>query len=150
MLAETLALALVLASPGSPPARSAVSSPPDNASRARRGLLPRKVARARPASRGRRIVLLPPAPTWLGEPAAPGEVAPALDERVEPVVAARVEPVSGEAAPGALPGELGATLAGAEVDLLLVRRFTRPEPTALRVDLSEPELQVVVIRRLAR
>lgn len=148
MLVQTLALAFVLASPGSPPARRAVDAPPDNTVRARRGLLPRKIVRTRTSSRGRRVVLLPQAPTWLGEPAEPDDVAP-LADAVEPAVAARVEPVSGDAASGEPPGTLGASLAGAEVELLLVRRFAPVEPPPLSAEVSGAELQVLVIRRLA-
>lgn len=171
MLAETLALALLLASPGSPRARPGLDAPADNGARARRGLLPRKATK-RSLPRGRRIVLLPQAPTWLGEPnepapeaeleavvqpsvgdpsgVEPAAVGPSVIEpsAAEPALAARVEPASG-IAPEEAPPALSAALEGAEVNLLLVRRFpvAEPEPE-VRVALAEPEL-VVLVRRLA-
>lgn len=91
VIAQTLAMALVLASPG---ARPAVEPLPDNAVRARRGLLPRKAAKPRPASRVRRAVMKPPAPTWLGEPGQVTEPVPeppavaASEVAAEPVLTA--------------------------------------------------------------
>jgi hypothetical protein len=173
VLAQTLALALALASPGG---RPAVEPLPDNAARARRGLLPRKVVKARPPARGgRRIVLLPQAPTWLGEPGeiaapaagevievAPGVIAePALASMAEPALTAVVEPALAAAprveavetvaavvpAPDEAPPEVRAAVEGAEVGWVLVRRLEEPEDPALQATVSEPELQVLLVRR---
>jgi hypothetical protein len=66
VIAVCAALVLSLASAtGANPA--AAGAPLDNAARAKLGLLPRKVSRGPPASRARRIVVLRPAPTFLGE-----------------------------------------------------------------------------------
>lgn len=109
VLAQTLAIALALASPG---ARPAVEPLPDNVVRARRGLLPRKAAKPRPASRLRRAVLLPPAPTWLGEPGQVTEPAPEAVVAAEPVaaddvLAARPEPAELPAVAPLPPGPPG-------------------------------------------
>lgn len=176
MIAQTLALALVLAAPGprpaARPARAAPELQPDNAVRARRGLLPRKVARPRPASRVRRVVLVPPAPTWLGEPGEPIAAGPdpAPPEEVvteivlgadpvvagaevtpepavvapEPVAAAGAEPPPA-VAPGPDAASFAVALAGAEVGWLLVRRLEEPEAT-LQATISGAELEVVLVR----
>jgi hypothetical protein len=145
VLAETLALALVLAAPGSPLARSAVDAPPNNLARARRGLLPRKVVRARPPGRSRRVVLLPQAPSWLGEP---GEtIEPVLESAVEPAVAVQVEPVSARGEdPGEVPDLVSASLAGAEVEVVLLRRRPDPPEPVIRAVLEAPEVEVVLVR----
>lgn len=151
MIAQTLALALVLASPG---ARPALEPLPDNAVRARHGLLPRKVVRARAPARGRRVVLLPPAPTWLGEPGEGTEPAPealfepAVDAAAEPL-AARVEPAVAAltASPEEAPPTLVAALEGAAVEWLVLRRRHEPEAPAVEATISEPELQAVLVRR---
>jgi hypothetical protein len=84
LLAPALSVLLWLAAPASA-ADAARAGPPrdDNAARARRGLLPRKARRPERASRSRRIVVVPPAATWLGEPDALPEPAalPAPAER---------------------------------------------------------------------
>lgn len=178
MLAETLALALALASTGTPRALPGIDPQPDNATRARRGLLPRKVPRARPPSRARRVVLLPPAPTWLGEPGEPVEAAPAvaaapvLDLAVEAAsaqleapgletvaaaagdppaagaVASRVEPVCAGEPAADGPPPLRAAVQGAEVELLLVHRFAEPAPPEVAV--AEPAPREVAVAEPAR
>jgi hypothetical protein len=88
----------------------------DNAARAKRGLLPRKAAKAPPATRGRRIVVVPSAPTFLGEPeAAPGAsiVAVSVEDRADELRRPR-RMVAAEAS-------------GVEVDVTLVLRW---EPSA--------------------
>lgn len=153
MIAETLALFLSVTSTGIPRAQPALEVP-DNFARARRGLLPRKVVRSRPPPRGRRMVLRPEPPTWLGEPAvlaAPGPdgaVELAVDTAAEPV-AARVEPAAAVVAPDAAPPEVRAALEGVDVELLLVRRLAEPEGAAVQATLGEPTLEVVVVRRPA-
>jgi hypothetical protein len=152
VLAETLALALVLASPGTPPAKAALELQPDNAARARRGLLPRKVTRARSPSRARRMVLVPKAPTWLGEPGAPVEPAP--EYFAEPAVAGE-EPRSGRVVPvvAAVEREEAAPLRVAvdavAVQLLLVRHRGEASRPAVRATLGAAEIEAVVIRREA-
>ena len=148
---ETLALALVLASSGSPPARAALQLQPDNAARARRGLLPRKVVRAQPPSRAARIVLVPRAPTWLGEPGEPVEpapvaVEPAVDVRPEPI-AARVEPVLAAADDG--PAALRAWVDAVAVEVSLAPRRAGADAAVLRATVAAPQLEVVTIRRRA-
>jgi hypothetical protein len=153
VLAETLALLLSITSTATPRAQPGIEVP-DNSARARRGLLPRKVVRPRSPARGRRMVLRPQAPTWLGEPAAPGEPAPdgvlelAVDTAAEPVVA-RIEPVVAAGVPDETPEAVRASLQGADVELLLIRRLAEPEGAAVEVTVGEPELQVVVVRRRA-
>lgn len=111
MIPQILVLSLALASPGAR-ARPGIQPSPENAARARSGLLPRKVVRARPPGRARRIVLVPQAPTWLGEP---GEVEeplaePAVEASAEatapatprPAVAVAVEPTAPVAAQPAM------------------------------------------------
>ena len=152
MLAETLALALVLASPGSPPARDALLLQPDNAARARRGLLPRKVVRTRPPSRARRIVLGSQAPTWLGEPGELAEpapeiaVAPAVGPSPEPI-AARVEPVLAAVDDGT--AALRASVDAVAVEVSLARRDAGADGAVLRATVAAPQLEVVTIRRRA-
>lgn len=163
MLAETLSLLLVLASAGTPRAQPAIDPQPDNAIRARRGLLPRKVVRTKPPQRGRRVVILPQAPTWLGEPgevadlATPGPAVvlePVADRRDEAptgpaVVEAALAPVI-EPAPAA-----GATLA--EAAPLAVVETVAPavaadeeDPSeALRAVLAGVDVGVVLLQRLA-
>ena len=147
MLAETLAALLSLASTGTPRARAEAGLSPENSARARRGLLPRKAAvRARPAPRLRHIVLLPPAPTWLGEP---GEVAPIG----EPATEARIEPAADPLEPVAAPdvpapaAPRWAAVEGAEVEAVVTRRG---DPDLLRAAVEEAEVAVFVRRRLAR
>ena len=119
MLANCLILVVSLApAAGAPPAR------PDprpelrveNAARARRGLLPRKVSKARAPGRSKRIVLLPPAPIFLGEPAGV----------TEPVLATAAAVEAPEEATAGPP--LRVALAGAEVQVLMVRRRVGPRP----------------------
>lgn len=151
VIAETLALALVVASTAPVRARTALALPPDNVARAHRGLLPRKVVRTR-ALRGRRVVLLPRAPTWLGEPSDPGvdegAAEPALDGAVTPVVL--VEPASAEA-PAEAPAEalpvLSASVEGAAVQWMLVRSRAAWEEPAVEAAIAEPELEVMLVRR---
>lgn len=212
MLAETLSLLLVLASAGTPRAQPAIDPQPDNAIRARRGLLPRKVVRTKPPQRGRRVVL-PQAPTWLGEPgevadlATPGpgvvlepvadrrdeaptgpavveaaltpviepapaagstlaEVAPlAVAETVALAVAAETAPTAvavreppaiagaAEAPAPAVAGEedpsegLRAVLAGVDVGVVLLHRLAEPGEGEVRAAVTEPQLQVLLVRR---
>jgi len=145
VLAETLAAILALASAGTPHPREAGLSP-ENTARAHRGLLPRKATvRARPEPRLRHIVLLPPAPTWLGEP---GEVAPlvepAPEARIEPA-ADPIEPASAlEVAPAA---PRWVALEGAEVEAVVSRRG---DPAPLRAAVEEAEVEVFVRRHPRR
>lgn len=153
MLAETLALLLSVTSAVTPRAQPGIEAP-DNSARARRGLLPRKIVRPRSPARGRRMVLRPQAPTWLGEPAAPVEPMPdgalelAVDSAAEPVVA-RIEPAVAAAVPDETPEAVRAALQGADVELLLIRRLADPEDAAVEATVGEPELQVVLVRRRA-
>lgn len=151
MLAETLALLLSVTSTGTPRAQPGIEVP-DNSARAKRGLLPRKVVRPRAPARGRRLVLRPQAPTWLGEPAVPLDPAPegalelAVDTAAVPMVA-RVEPAVAAGVPDDAPGAVRAALQGADVELVLIRRLAEPEDAAVEATAGEPELQVVVLRR---
>lgn len=144
VIAETLALALVVASPGSPPARAALALQPDNTVRARRGLLPRKMVRMQSPAR-RRIVLLPQAPTWLGEPDDPAELAPepAVDVAAG-AVAARVTPV-----PAADGGVVRVSLEDVAVEARLVQPSAGADVAALRATVAAPQLEVLV-RRVTR
>jgi hypothetical protein len=146
VLAETLAAILALASAGTPHPREAGLSP-ENTARAHRGLLPRKATvRARPEPRLRHIVLLPPAPTWLGEP---GEVAPL----VEPAPEARIEPAAAPIEPaGAFEVAVPAAprwvaVEGAEVEAVVSRRG---DPAPLRAAVEEAEVEVFVRRHPRR
>ena len=146
VLAETLAAVLALASAGTPHPRETGLSP-ENAARARRGLLPRKAAvRARPAPQLRHIVLLPPAPTFLGEP---GYVAPL----VEPAPEARIEPAADPIEPASAVEVAGpaaprwVALEGAEVEAVVSRRG---DPAPLRAAVEEAEVEVFVRRHLRR
>ncbi len=106
MLAPVLVLLLSMAASAAAEGAPRPQPRDDNAARAKRGLLPRKVARVRP--RTRRIVIVPPAPTYLGEP----EPVP------EPVLFAG-------SAEGAEPPRVNAAVFGVEVDFSL--RFA-PSP----------------------
>ena len=107
MLAPVLVLLLSMAASAGPEAAPRAPPRDDNAARAKRGLLPRKVARVRPSTR--RIVIVPPAPTYLGEP----EPIP------EPVLFAQ------SAAEGAEPPRVNAAVSGVEADVFL--RFAPAE-----------------------
>lgn len=152
MIAQTLALALVVSSPGPARTRPAAVLQPDNLVRARHGLLPRKVvrARARPRARGRLVVLLPPAPTWLGAPAEPAADAPttgpAVDAAVAPI-AGSVEPAAAVARAEAPPG-LSGSVEGVAVRWMLVRHRAAWEPeAAVRATIAGSELEAVLVRR---
>jgi hypothetical protein len=82
---------------------------PENAARARRGLLPRKDRRTSVAHP--RFLLRAPPPVWLEEPDAPAEAPAAIATFAPP-------PVPEEIGDGAVHG----TLEGAHVEILLVRR----------------------------
>jgi hypothetical protein len=100
-----LVLWLAAAGPAGEPPRAAPRD--DNAARAERGLLPRKVRRPARASRARRVVLVPPAATWLGEP----------DPLPEPaVLPARTEPPE---APNR-PATIVAAVSGVEIEVTVV------------------------------
>jgi hypothetical protein len=88
----------------------------DNAARAKRGLLPRKATKAPPAARARRIVVVPSAPTFLGEP----EAAPAASI----VAVSADDPADGLRRPRPM---VAAEASGVEVDVTLVLRW---EPSA--------------------
>src|SRR6266511_3072480 len=119
VLANCLILVVSLA-----PAAGVPSARPDprpelrveNAARARRGLLPRKVTKARAPGRSKRVVLLPPAPIFLGEPTGV----------TEPVLATAAAVEAPEEATAGPP--LRVALAGAEVQVLMVRRRVGPRP----------------------
>lgn len=197
-LAATLTLALALASPGAPLARPHVETSTDNVARARRGLLPRKAARARPASHARRLVV-PQAPTWLGEPGdvtepevaaeaagevVPDPVAPSGAETVAAVLPASIDPEPVAVAPAVAPSPellaaviaaplpapapiaaatprpppsqataagpgLRVALAGAHVELFVLRRLAAREPARaamIRAVLTGPEVETVIVR----
>ncbi len=150
MLAETLALALALAFSGTPRGGLEATLTPENAARARRGLLPRKAERVRPASRSRRIVSVPQAPTWLGEPGevvAPAGEAP-VAESIAPAATVALEvasAVAGEDPPAGAASWVA--MEGAQVEAVL-RRGRRREPPAFRAAVEEAEVEVMV-RRLA-
>jgi len=113
VLASCLLLVVSLAAAaGAPRARSDPHPElrAENAARARRGLLPRKLAKARAPNRSRRIVLLPPAPTFLGEPV------------ITPAAALERAEEATESPP------LWAVLDGAEVQMVMVRRRVAPAP----------------------
>jgi hypothetical protein len=141
VIAETLALALVVLAPGARSAAVGWEARADNATRARRGLLPRKAARSPVVARGRRVMLLPSAPTWLGEPAVP-------DENPQPwVEAAAFEPREDREAPAALR----AAVEGVDVALLVVRRAPSAQVHPLvRAEVEGVEVGAVLLRRLRR
>lgn len=142
MIAETLALALVVLAPGARSAAVGREASADNATRARRGLLPRKAGRSPVAARGRRVVLLPPAPTWLGEPAG------VPDASAEPLVeAAAFDPPEEREA----PAPLRAAVEGVDVGLVLVRRASSAHAHPLvRAEVEGVEVGAVLLRRLRR
>lgn len=149
MIAQTLALALVVSSPGPARTRPAAVLQPDNLVRARHGLLPRKVvrARARPRARGRLVVLLPPAPTWLGAPAEPAADAPGTGPAVDAAGAPIAGPVEPAAAVAEAPG-LSGSVEGVAVRWMLVRHRAAWEPeAAVRATIAGSELEAVLVRR---
>jgi hypothetical protein len=114
---------------------------PDNAARARRGLLPRKVVRTQ-APRARRIVRTQ-APTWLGEPGgAAVVVAPAVD--AGPEAATAIEPA--EAPDPTWP--IRAAADAVAVEWRVVRHAAAGDtPHPLRATVSAPDVELVVMRR---
>jgi hypothetical protein len=142
VLAPLLAAALALTSAGTPRAKADAASP-ENAARARRGLLPRKTARLRSPARLRHIVVLPPAPTWLGEPGLLAPEEPVAEIRIEPV-SDPLDPPAGAPEARGPAGARWAALAGAEVEAILTRRGDAP---LLRAAFEEPEVEVFVRRR---
>jgi len=104
----------------------------DNASRARRGLLPRKEKRAPARSR---LVYHPPAPVWLDEPGT----------AEEPAVAA--------SAPGlAVPEEIAddavhAWLETPRVEIILVRRRAGEEGPLVEATVEGALVDALLVRR---
>ncbi len=149
MLAQTLALALVVASPGSRPAQTGLALQTDNSARARRGLLPRKVVQAPRRVRGR--LLRPDGPTWLGEPGeVSGEepeavVEPTLDGAVVPAVARAVTALQ----VGAPPLPLRAAIEEVAVEAFVLRPRAAPPVPVLRAPVARPRLEAMFIRRAA-
>jgi hypothetical protein len=108
LLATSLSLVLWLAAAAGPGGEAhAGPRRDDNAARAERGLLPRKVRRPERAPRARRIVVVPPAATWLGEPDPLPEPA-ALPARAEPAD----EP--------SRPATIAAAVSGVEIEVTVV------------------------------
>jgi hypothetical protein len=150
VIAATVALVLALASPGAARARTPAGAPESNAARARRGLLPRKLAK-RPSSHARRVVLLPPAPTWLGEPGGVADPLVVLAEAGEPgsdgAARARLAPMAAADAPEEAAAATGpwASAEGTEVRAVIVRRA--PEGSAaLRAGVAGAQVQAVIRR----
>ncbi len=149
MTAGILALAVVLASPGVR-ARPAIQLSPENADRARHGLLPRKAFRARTPARGRRIVLLPRAPTWLGEPGGVADpiVEPAVDGDDALAAGDAVVPVAMNDAPAGaaepVPGPWAAAR-GVAVDAVVVRSLAGAP--AISAAASGTEVEAVIVHR---
>jgi hypothetical protein len=154
VIAATLALALALAAPGATREPAPADPSQTNVARARRGLLPRKLVR-RPPPRGRRVVLLPPAPTWLGEPGGVTEPVVVLAEAAEtgPVGAgARLAPMAAADAPNEVAAAAGAwaSAEGAEVSAVLVRRPARERPAPLRAAVVGADVEAVIRRTTPR
>ncbi|HET8541797.1 MAG TPA: hypothetical protein VFL83_18110 [Anaeromyxobacter sp.] len=105
MLAPSLSLLVWLAAGAGPDGEARPRPRDENVARAERGLLPRKVRRTPPAGT-RRIVVVPPAATWLGEP----------DPLPEP---ASLPAAAGPERP-ARPAAIAGAVSGVEVDVTIV------------------------------
>jgi hypothetical protein len=166
VLAHALAVALALATAGSgsggtrkpqprrQPSRDApaLDLEAENAFRARRGLLPRKVRRVVPSGK-RRLVLVPPSPAWLGEQLATDEPVPAAVTASAPVAASAPIAALAPLPVVAIPEEITdasvvrAALQGASVEILLVRRAANGEGPFVDATVEGALVDAVLLRR---
>jgi hypothetical protein len=121
VVAAGLSLLLLLTPAGTPstkahaPRRPAVAQrlSPENAARAKRGLLPRKTAPVVRSGRSKRSLLRASAPTWLPAPVGPG-----------PGVLVAEADLDSRAAAVAYP-QFAAAIHGVEVRWMVIRHGTR-------------------------